>query len=657
MNYYVVAPLTHLANTSGLLTYSHPDKLEVGALVNVPLRNSSKKAIVISETTLPKFRTKPIDRVISSSPVISKIGMDTAQFISDNYFCTFGEAIGSMLPVTFGKKRRLIATKESKNIKLEKRLNLTMEQKKVLDSIKIQGIKNPHLLFGVTGSGKTEIYLQLISEVLKSGKSAIILVPEIALTPQTISRFTKRFGNDSIALLHSGMKETEKFYQWQSINNGNKKIVIGPRSALFAPLNNLGIIIIDEAHETTYKQNNTPRYQAIKVAEFIAQKNNAYLILGTATPTIEQFHSAKINRYNLHILSNRITQNRMPKVDIVDMRNEFRYKNKSIFSERLQQEIKETLKNNKQVLLFLNRRGMSTFVSCRSCGYIEKCPNCDIPLTFHYEDLKLRCHHCDYCKLAPASCPQCQSMAIKYFGTGTEKIEQEIKKIFGNNTTVIRMDSDTTKTRESHNQIFEKIKNNKASIVIGTQMVAKGWDIENIDLIGVISADSLVNLPDYQAEERALSLLLQVAGRAGRGNNRGKVIIQTYNPNLKIFKYLKEYDYQGFYKNEILNREQFNYPPFAKMIDLLYNNTSDIDAKDIATVVYKKLTKSLKENDIKCQIIGPSPSFIHKKRGKYNWQITLKLLDQSNEMINDLYKIIAQIITKEWTVDVDPNGI
>jgi primosomal protein N' (replication factor Y) (superfamily II helicase) len=656
MNYYKVAPLTHINSSDGLLTYSYEESLQRGELVTIPLRTGAKQAIVTEETNRPSFETKSISEKVATSPVISDERIKVAEFISQEYFCTLGEALSAMLPVTFGKNRRPVAEKPTKQGAIEITPSLTKEQDEVFKGINKQGPQKPHLLFGVTGSGKTEIYLQLIAKVLAEGKGAIVLVPEISLTPQTVSRFRSRFGS-TVALLHSNLKETEKFSEWQKIQNGEKKVVIGPRSALFAPVDNLGAIIIDESHESSYKQDSTPRYQAVKVAEKLTKLTGAYLVLGSATPTVEQLYEGDQNNYNLHILNNRIIQTGMPVVEIVDMRNEYHYGNKSIFSEKLQLEIKDALSRKRQILLFLNRRGMSTFVSCRECGHVEKCDNCDIPLTFHYEEMILRCHHCDMKKTAPSVCPKCNSMAIKYFGSGTQRVEQEIAKLFGSSTKTIRMDSDTTKTAGSHEEIFRKIHDGDIDIIIGTQMIAKGWDIGNIDLIGIVSADIMINLPDYAALERAFSLLVQVSGRAGRGHTQGKVVVQTYSPDLDIFHELVNHDFNSFYKKTLENRRELSYPPFAKIVNLLYNSSSDDEAKEESKKTAERVSALLTDSKINFQIVGPSPAFIPKIRNKYRWQITIKLplWDTANTQL--LNNIFTQTLTKGWVVDVDPNGI
>ena len=454
MEYYEIVPLGYNGSDEGVFTYESDMELSPGMPVSVPLRNVSKQAIVLRKAPgKPKFATKKVEKLITDNIVIPDVMLEVAEWISAYYLAGLGTVFATMLPVDLSKNRRNIKEKAESDLVLEAPKNLTAGQTKVLSEIEKTGSEKPHLLFGITGSGKTEIYMSLISKALNTGKGAIILVPEVSLTPQAVTRFQNRFG-DRVALLHSYQKETERVAEWKSIYEGAKNIVIGPRSALFAPVKNLGVIIIDEAHEGSYKQDQTPRYQTVEVATKIAEAKGATLVLGTATPTVEQLYLANNGAYELHTLSKRIVQTSMPEVEIVDMRNEFHYGNKSIFSEALQRKIKETLAARKQIMLFINRRGMSTFVTCRDCGYVCKCPNCDIPLTFHYDNYSLECHHCGYRTSSPTTCPECKSAAIKFFGTGTQKVEHELHRLFGDKVRVARMDKDTTQKTGSHDALY-----------------------------------------------------------------------------------------------------------------------------------------------------------------------------------------------------------
>ncbi|MDD5693459.1 MAG: primosomal protein N' [Patescibacteria group bacterium] len=522
MNYYEVAPLTYLGRETDLLTYSSDQNILTGQAVIIPLRTKNFVGITLEKTTKPSFKTKEIKKIIFDKPVISKTLLETAFWMSEYYCSPITSVLQTIIPVGLGKTRRILDDERSVPSP-DFQPKLTPEQVQIVSDITQDTSDSPHLIFGVTGSGKTEIYMRLIEDTLKAGKEAIILVPEVSLTPQALDRYQARFGK-RVTLLHSYLKETERFANWQSILSGEKSVIIGSRSALFAPVCNLGLVIIDEEHETSYKQDQAPRYQTVKVAEILASFSKARLILGSATPSIGSYYKTQTASYKLHTLNKRVIQDTLPEVQVVDMRNEFKYGNKSIFSEKLQGAIKKTLADNQQVLLFINRRGMSTFVNCRDCGYVATCPNCNLSLTFHYNSLRLVCHHCGYQEVVPTLCPACQSPSIKYFGTGTQRVEQELRKIVGNKYIIERMDKDTTKKRGSHEDLYNRFAKHQTDVLIGTQMITKGWDFDNLGLVGIISADTMINFPDYNASERTFDLLTQVAGRTGRGKFPGLVV-------------------------------------------------------------------------------------------------------------------------------------
>ena len=429
-----------------------------------------------------------------------------------------------------------------------------------------------NLIFGITGSGKTEIYLQLISRVVENGKTAIVLVPEISLTPQMMDRFLSRFG-DNIAILHSKLSIGERYDQWQKIKKGEVKIVIGARSAIFAPIQNLGIIIIDEEHDSSYKSDTTPRYNAKDLAKYISEKNCCPLVLGSATPSIETFYEAQQGKKcNLFVLSKRANNALLPKIELIDLRDELASGNKSMISFKLQGEIVKNLEEKKQTILFLNRRGYSTFLLCRDCGYVFKCKNCNISLTYHKFENKLKCHYCGNEQLVPNNCPECGGNKVKYFGTGTQKLEEEIHKLYPEATT-IRMDIDTVSKKNSHEQILNKFKNENIDILIGTQMIVKGHHFPNVTLVGVIAADGILNMEDYRAPEKTFQTIVQVAGRSGR-EQPGRVIIQTYNPDHYAIIHSQAQDYQGFYKTEIHLRKILKYPPFCDIILIRFQGTN-----------------------------------------------------------------------------------
>ena len=555
------------------------------------------------------------------------------------------------------------------NIPQYKRQLLTPKQKKCVDEImnSIEGKKEDKkfLIHGVTGSGKTEIYLHLVEKMIKLGKESIILVPEIALTPQTIERFVGRFG-DNVAVLHSKLSHGERFDQWRKIKEGKVKIAVGARSAVFAPFNNLGLIVIDEEHENTYKSSMNPKYHAIEVAEKRCEQTGACLILGSATPSIESYYKAKNGKLKLLYLDERINSSEMPKVNIIDMRDELNQGNKSIFSKELYEAIDKNLKDKKQTILFLNRRGYSTFVSCRQCGYVVKCNSCDIAMTYHMKDNKLKCHYCGLAINPPNICPVCNSKYIKYFGIGTEKVENYTRKMFPN-AVVKRMDMDTTTRKGSYESILKDMKKKKIDILIGTQMVAKGLDFENVTLVGIIAADTSLNLPDFRGPERTFQLITQVAGRAGRGNYEGKVIVQTYTPEHYSIQCAKEHDYISFYNKEILLREEFKYPPFVNIISIIIYGEDLKLVMNKSKEVYEHLLDrafSIDYKDLKKNIIGPYPAPLEKIKKNYRYQILIKCTDDELEDLKSIiewvcilnkYKLDYQGI--RFNIDINPNSV
>lgn len=528
---------------------------------------------------------------------------------------------------TLLKKNILLEEKEENyrhNLINEEKIkfNLNEEQQKVYKEIfNSINTNETFLLYGVTGSGKTNVYMKVIEDVIKNNKTAILLVPEISLTPQIIKRFTSYFSN--IAVLHSGLSDGEKYDEWRKINEGKVNIVIGARSAIFAPLKNIGVIIIDEEHSQTYKQENNPRYNAIDIAKERCKYHNCPLILGSATPSLESFARAKKNVYKLLELKNRYNNNTMPKVDIIDMNKEFK-KASGYFSNTLIDQIKETLERKEQVILFLNRRGYSSFLTCSSCGYVEKCPNCDISLTYHKSSNMLRCHYCGYATKRKKLCPKCQE-EIKDYGIGTEKVEEELKSLI-KDAKIIRMDVDTTTTKNAHAKIINSFLEEKYNILVGTQMIAKGLDFPNVTLVGVLNADIGLNFPDFRSSETTFSLLNQVLGRSGRGNKEGKVLIQTFNPEHYAIAYTKNHDYLGFYNEEMKIRKILKYPPYyyicsIKIISKDYNLASK-SSYDVVNYLKQNI-----KNEI---ILGPSVCNVFKLNNNYRFQIIIKYKDVNN---------------------------
>ena len=551
---------------------------------------------------------------------------------------------------------------KNKNIKQTNKLKFTEEQEeaytKVSNAIEKQEYKK-YLLYGVTGSGKTEIYLQLIEKVINEGKSAIMLVPEISLTPQMINRFIERFGKDIIAVLHSKLSVGERYDSWERIENGEARIVIGARSAIFAPVCNLGIIIIDEEHDSSYKSEMAPRYNAKEVATQIAKYNNIPLLLGSATPDIVTFYKAQNEDIELLKLSKRANNSSLPNVQVVDLKQELANGNRTMISVKLYKLIQENLKNKKQTILFLNRRGFSTFVMCRDCGYVAKCKNCNISLTYHKKEEKLKCHYCGYEEEIHKICPECGSKKIKYFGTGTQKLELEINKIFPTAST-IRMDIDTVTKKNSHEEILEKFNKDKIDILIGTQMIVKGHHFPNVTLVGVVSADGSLNIDDYRASERTFDLLVQVAGRAGRERQQGNVIVQTYNPDNYSIQYAKKQNYDDFYNIEIKLRNQLRYPPFCDIIMFGISGEMEEVVSKTANKLYKELKESIEQEELIANILKPLPAPIDKIKNRYRWRIIIKakvndkLIDIINECLynKELLKNNARIIA-----DINPTNM
>ncbi len=509
------------------------------------------------------------------------------------------------------------------------------------------------LLHGVTGSGKTELYLQALAETVKLGKRGIVLVPEIALTPQTIERFASRLPH-KVAVIHSKLSLGEQFDEWQRIRNGEVDVVIGPRSAVFAPQPELGLIVIDEEHEWTYKQQDkSPRYHTRDVAIKLAKLTGAVVVLGSATPDVETFYHAQRGYYRLLQLPERVVPKEgspLPQVEVIDLRDELKAGNVSIFSRSLSQATDKAVDNKEQVILFLNRRGGATFIQCRNCGFVLRCRRCEVPLTCHFAEDVLLCHQCNYKMPVPQTCPQCSSQRIKFLGIGTEKLEKEAGHTFPR-ARLLRWDSDVTRGRYSHQEILNKFRAHNADILIGTQMVAKGLDLPLVTLVGVISADTSLNFPDFRAGERTFQLLSQVLGRAGRGGPKGQVIIQTYSPGHYAIQMAAEHDYASFYEKEIDYRRQLHNPPFSRLARLVYSHTNDARCQREAERMKRLLRGEIEAKGIdELSIIGPAPAFIHRLRGRFRWQLILRGAEPS--------VFLSQIpIPRGWTVDIDPVGL
>ena len=533
---------------------------------------------------------------------------------------------------------------------------LTPDQAAVLDEI-LKGIHSkrfsPFLIHGVTGSGKTEIYLRAIEDVLGKGQEAIVLVPEISLTPQLLSRFKDRFG-ENLALLHSGLGRGERYDQWRRVWRGEVKIAMGARSAIFAPFKNIGIIIVDEEHDPSYKQEEKLKYHARDAAVIRAKQVEATLLLGSATPSLESFYNTEKGKFRLLNLPQRIEGKPLPRIEVVDVRKE-----SVLLSERLRAALQKNIEDKKQSLLFLNRRGFANFILCPECGHTFKCPNCSVTLTYHLRDRSLQCHYCDYRTQAPGDCPKCQGHRLQGMGIGTERLEQEIKLLFPE-TQVGRMDRDTTSGRRSHLKILKGLESGSIDILVGTQMIVKGHDFPNVTFVGVVSADTSLHFPDFRSSERTFQLLTQVAGRAGRGEFFGGVVIQTFNPDHYSILRAKDHDYIGFYQEEIQFRKALEYPPFSRFINFRLVGNSERKTKGMAEEMGRIGQSLLKKGYGRgVDILGPSPAPFAKMRGKFRWQMMAK--GKSYHLLHQFAKGLASRMEGEvkgagvhLDIDVDP---
>ena len=685
----------------------------IGKRVTVPFNNRTLEGFIvgISDTFNSDYQVKEIIDIVDSKPVLNDELLKLGDYISKKTLCSLVSAYNTMLPaalkahknyninkkyiayiklidntyigkndnqkeildilkrgdtlksnltkISISSLNTLIKNKvveeyleETYRLKAsesgeEKKVELNSAQKEIINEIIDNKDKfMPYLIHGVTGSGKTEVYMNIIENVIKDGKEVIVLVPEISLTPQMISLFKSRFKND-IAILHSALSDGEKYDEWRKIENGEVNIVIGARSAIFAPFDNIGLIVLDEEHSETYKQENMPRYDTIDIALVRAKYHNCPLILGSATPSIESYTRAKQGIYKLLEMPNRIN-NTYPEVVLVNMKDEIKKGNK-ILSKELIDSISDRLSKNEQIILLLNRRGYSTTITCKNCGNVIKCPNCDIPLTYHKKTNKLVCHYCNYNTYKPLKCSECGSEDINDYGMGTEKLEEEVNKLF--NTKIIRMDIDTTRNKGSHERMIKDFKNKKYNILIGTQMVAKGLDFPDVTLVGVINGDASLNIPDFRSGERTYSLLNQVSGRSGRSSKPGKVIIQCYNVDHYSIKYACSNNYKDFYLEEMNIRKKLKYPPYYNLclIKIVGKNFGEVNNES------NKIKEYLLDNAKDVIVLGPSLSSIPKVYNSYYMQIILKY-----KTIEQVYGNIKFIIEKynsnnNIIIDVDFN--
>lgn len=690
-----------------LFTYSIPSNMNVkiGSRVVVPFGNRKLEGFVLEFVDKCDYELKDIIDVIDDEPLLNEEMISLGKYMSNTYLCPLIDSYKAMLPSALKFNKREIKIKKEvyvylnveKEVKLKSekniidrlkqtkyikkseisnkealkrlisegivkeehreiyRLNdnyeikekkiLTNSQRKAFDEIN-DGKESVYLLRGVTGSGKTEIYMELIEKTIDEGKQAIVLVPEISITTQLINRFRSRFGS-VIAVLHSSLSDGERYDEWRKIKRGEVSIVIGARSAVFAPLSNIGLIVIDEEHESTYKQENTPRYSTIDIALERIKYNNAKLVLGSATPSLESYARAKTNKYKLVELLERVNKKELPKVNVIDMKDEIK-KGNNLLSNLATEKIRDRIAKNEQIMILLNRRGYSNYVMCKECGDVVKCPNCDITLTYHKSSNTLRCHYCGYGTKLIEKCNKCNSTHIILRGTGTEKVEETLNQMFSG-IRIVRMDSDTTSNKGSHEKIINDFNDLKYDILLGTQMIAKGLDFDNVTLVIVINADSSLYIPDYRSSEKTFQLLTQVSGRAGRKDLDGEIIIQTFNPDHYAIFLSKNHDYLSFYNKEIMIRKKLYYPPFCFIVAVRILSSDYDEGMRSINNINTYLRSNLNDKYI---ILGPSVSL--KINNTYKFQCIIKYKEKDDlikvlEYINNHYK------NKKLKLEIDFN--
>jgi primosomal protein N' (replication factor Y) len=637
VKYVDIVVETKSDNVDELYTYiSENDDICPGRKVRVPFSRSKLKEgyVVAVKDSLPsELEGKRILKVTEEIPEVS-LPEDAAVisiWMRRRYFCRYIDALECFAPAGSESKRGKKRVPDTSDAEMDESLpELTKEQKgaceSISDAIAAEEFR-PFLLWGVTGSGKTELYMRAASETLAKGRQVIVLVPEISLTPQIIDRFVRRFGREKLAILHSKLSMGERYDEWMRIKTGGAEIAIGARSAVFAPFSNIGLIVVDEEHETTYKSDMNPKYDTIEVALKRGYRNNVTVILGSATPSITSMHRAKTGIYELLTLKERIGSYPMPEVVISDMREELANGNRSIFSVQLHADITETLENNRQVILFLNRRGYSPFVTCRDCGHTIRCPECGLTMTWHKAGSTMECHFCGNRSIKPNTCPICGGENLKHFGIGTEKVEELTRKTFPN-ARVSRLDLDTAKPKGSINKILEDFEKKKSDILIGTQMVAKGLDFSGVDLVGILTADVSLNIPDYRSAERTFQLIVQASGRSGRGDRRGGVIIQTYEPEHYAVKCAAENDYDTFFDTELMLRKYMQYPPFSDVAQVTIISQNEESAEVFARRTREEILGSV-GNSFETCVLGPQRAAVYKLGEDYRWRIFVKILPES----------------------------
>ena len=635
------------------------DKITVGHQISMPFGNRIAVGYVVGFVDKPDVAASLVKDIISIKsevPLFQPEALKLAKWMVEYYGCFFISALRTIMPPgTGGKEERKTKAKiapatESQPANLEFRpspFTLTAHQKEAVDKIiaSLDGDKKTVLLYGITGSGKTEVYLRSIEYALNKGQSSIVLVPEISLTPQLVGRFRERF-QDHIATLHSDLTLKKRDEEWTRIAKGEAKIILGTRSAVFAPAKNLGLVILDEEFEQSYKQEKNPRYHAREVA----QQLGATVVLGSATPSIETYYKAETGDYKLASLPERIEKRPLPPIEIIDMKKE----PERLLSARLRQEIAETLARGEKAILFINRRGFFTYVVCKSCGSPVECKRCSVSLVYHADDKKLRCGHCEFETEANMVCPKCHNASLSFVGIGTQRIEKEVAEVY-RDAKIIRYDRDSVLKKGSHETIFAAFAEGDANVLIGTQMVTKGLDVPKVTLVGVVSADTTLNLPDFRSAERTFQQITQVAGRAGRHHLPGKVVVQTMNPDHYALKHALTHDYDGFYKEEIEFRRALFYPPFSRLINIVISGRNEFNVMRAGNYLADILKRALPKNE-KTAVLGPAKAPLSKLRGAFRYQILIKT-DEGDQVRGLTVKTIKEEhlpMDIRVAVDIDP---
>lgn len=657
--------------------YSIPDNIKgaahVGSQVLIPFGKTKTVGYIVGFVETSDIKgIKDIAQVLSPYPLFSKELIELAKWVSERYNSFFISALRLLMPpATATTEKRALKTnlrkplyavlkdvQKDKKVVIDEaktpRFTLTDEQKLALSSIEKDidtGKATVTLLYGVTGSGKTEVYLRAAEYIIFKGGTAIILVPEIGLTPQMIERAANRF-KDGMAIYYSNMSEKDRQRTWEDVATEKVKVVLGTRSALFLPFKGLKLIVLDEEYENTYKSDQSPRYHSRDVALEYSRMTNAHVILGSATPSIESFYKAKKGEYKLLTLTKRIDERPMPEVKVADMKKELNAKNFHVLSRELESEIKATYQKKQQSILFINRRGYFSFVMCRSCGHVIQCPKCSRSLIYHMADKKLRCNHCNFTMDSATVCPKCNSTQIKYFGGGTQRIEQEVANLIPK-ARILRLDRDTVTKRGSYEAIIRSFIEGSADVLIGTQMVTKGLDVASVTLVGVVAADIGLNMPDFRAAEHVFQMITQVAGRAGRHKLPGKVIVQTYDPDNYAIQFAAKHDYEGFYNKEIEQRRELGYPPFEELINITISAEEEKNAAQTATDLAELIEKRVGNAGV---VFGPAIAPVSKLKNMYRYQIMLKGKDGAalRKAASESQAIVVKLGKARVTVDVDP---